>query len=62
MHKVDVQWIGGLMIGIPSVEPLHAIQLSYAMKLISGTIMVHGKTFTVNGNEIISLIVYTGLQ
>ena len=62
MCKVDVQWMGGLMIGVTSVGPSHATQLSYAMKLISSTIMVHGKTFTVNGNEVISLIVYIGLQ
>ena len=53
MCKVDVQWMGGLMIGVTSVDPSHAIQLSYAMKLINGTLTVHGKTFTVNGNEVI---------
>jgi len=49
---VNTQWSGGLMIGITSMDPSHAIQLPSAIKLTIGTVVVNGKTFVVNGNEV----------
>ena len=49
---MNTQWSGGLMIGITSMDPSYAIQLPSAIKLTTGTIVVNGKTFVVNGNEV----------
>ena len=52
MLKVNTQWSGGLMIGVTSMDPTHAIQLPSAIKLKIGTLVVNGKAFVVNGNEV----------
>ena len=49
---MNTQWSGSLMIGITSMDPSHAIQLPSAIKLFTGTVVVNGKTFVVNGNEV----------
>ena len=53
VHKVTTQWTGGLMIGVTSMDPSHAVKLPSATKLMTGTLVANGKAFTVNGNEVI---------
>jgi len=50
--QVNVQWSGGLVVGVTSLDPYTAVQQSSATKLKTGTFVASGKGFTVNSNEV----------